>query len=64
MRFIFFLPILLFSFILQKLNAQKNTLTENVFIITLDGLRWQELFGGADDSLVTDIRFVKDTSHL
>lgn len=38
--------------------------TKNVFFITLDGLRWEELFGGADDSLIRDTRFVKDTSLL
>ena len=27
----------------------------NVFIITVDGLRWQELFSGADVSLLNDI---------
>ena len=26
--------------------------TRNVVLITLDGLRWQELFGGADESLM------------
>jgi hypothetical protein len=45
--------------------AQSTTLkTENVFFITLDGLRWQELFYGADDSLLTNIKFVKDTAVL
>lgn len=48
----------------QNLCAQKTANTQNVFIITLDGLRWQELFGGADDSLTTDTRFVKDTASL
>src|SRR5579871_284487 len=26
--------------------------TENVIVITLDGFRWQELFGGADETLM------------
>ncbi|MCB0572159.1 MAG: phosphoglyceromutase, partial [Phaeodactylibacter sp.] len=38
--------------------------TENVFIITLDGMRWQELYGGAVDSLMTDPEYVKDTAQL
>ena len=25
---------------------------ENVLVVTLDGFRWQELFGGADESLL------------
>ena len=27
--------------------------TENVVLITTDGLRWQEVFGGAEESLMT-----------
>ena len=25
---------------------------ENVIVVTLDGFRWQELFGGADESFI------------
>src|SRR5215203_4743374 len=32
----------------------------NVFIITLDGFRWQELFFGADSSLIHNERFTKE----
>lgn len=35
-----------------------------VVIFSFDGLRWQELFTGADSALVADIRFVKDTAAL
>lgn len=38
--------------------------TENVILITLDGLRWQELYAGAVDSLLLDKEFVKDTAGL
>jgi len=38
--------------------------TENLFLITIDGLRWQELFEGADIDLLTDPNYVKDTSQL
>ncbi|HMG66702.1 MAG TPA: alkaline phosphatase family protein, partial [Chitinophagaceae bacterium] len=37
---------------------------ENVIIITLDGFRWQEVFGGADDSLINDPKFSFDTASL
>lgn len=39
--------------------------TQNVLLVTLDGLRWQELFGGADESLI-DKEFggVKDEAAL
>ena len=43
--------------------AQKSQ-TEHVFLVTLDGLRWQELFGGADASLVGDKDYVKDPDGL
>ncbi len=38
--------------------------TENVFLITLDGLRWQELYQGGIDSLMNDNEYVKDTAEL
>lgn len=38
--------------------------TENIFIITLDGFRWQELFTGADSLLITNKDFVRDTAAL
>ena len=38
--------------------------TENIFIITLDGFRWQDLFTGADSLLVTNKEFVRDTAAL
>ena len=36
----------------------------NVFVITLDGLRWQELFQGADSSLINDTNYTTDTALL
>jgi hypothetical protein len=36
----------------------------NVFIITLDGFRWQELFFGADSALIHSSRFTKDSSVI
>lgn len=42
--------------------AQRQT--ENVFLITTDGLRWQEVFGGADSSLLFDPVFTSDTAKL
>lgn len=45
-------------------HAQNKRKTENVFIITLDGLRWQEVFTGADSLLITNKTFVKDPVGL
>ena len=36
--------------------------TENLFLITTDGLRWQEVFNGADPRLLSYPGFVQDTS--
>ena len=47
-----------------KICFAQDLQTENIFIITLDGLRWEELFGGADDSLTVSLDFVKDTASL
>jgi len=38
--------------------------TENVFLITLDGLRWEELFGGAVDSMMLSEELTKDTEDV
>jgi len=38
--------------------------TENIFIITFDGLRWQELFTGADSLLIDDSGYVKNPEKL
>ncbi len=35
--------------------------TQNIVLVTLDGFRWEELFGGAVDSLMNDPDYVKDT---
>ena len=45
------------------LNAQ-NLQTENVILITLDGMRWQEVFTGADSALTRDKQYVSDTIDL
>ncbi len=57
-----FLPIA-FLFSAGHCLAQ-NGPAENVILITFDGLRWEELYGGADDSLTFDARFVGDSEAL
>jgi hypothetical protein len=36
--------------------------TENLFIVTTDGLRWKEVFNGAERKLLTDKRYVSTDS--
>lgn len=38
--------------------------TENIVIVTLDGFRWEEVFGGADSLLINDSTYVRDTALL
>lgn len=38
--------------------------SENLFIITTDGFRWQELFGGADSILINSEKYTPDTSTM
>lgn len=42
--------------------AQPSTKTKNIFIITTDGFRWQEVFTGADTALLRNTKFVADTA--
>ena len=57
-----FLSVLIFIFV-SPLFAQQGK-TENVIIVTMDGFRWQEVFGGADDSLINNPAFSYDTAGL
>jgi Type I phosphodiesterase / nucleotide pyrophosphatase len=49
-------------FLLAGSNAQQQGDAPNIFIITIDGFRWQEVFTGADSALLNDPHFTKDTA--
>ncbi len=55
-----------FCFIISviSLQAQDSKPSRNIFIITTDGFRWQEVFQGADSTLLSDTSYVKDTSLI
>ncbi len=36
--------------------------TEHVILVTFDGYRWQEVFSGAEDKLINNPAWVKDSS--
>jgi len=55
----FSLLILLLS--CSAFSQQKN---ENIIIVTLDGLRWQEVFGGVDSLLMVNKNFTHDSESL
>jgi Type I phosphodiesterase / nucleotide pyrophosphatase len=45
-------------------SSQQLPVAENLIIITTDGFRWQELFGGADSAIINDENFTPDTSTI
>ncbi|MCX6337951.1 MAG: alkaline phosphatase family protein [Bacteroidetes bacterium] len=45
-------------------KAQINSNPPNIFIITTDGFRWQEVFKGADYKIISDTNYVSDTSLM
>ncbi|MEI6894581.1 MAG: alkaline phosphatase family protein [Colwellia sp.] len=53
--------------LLLSLSSHATSLDKqpkNLIIVTIDGLRWQELFTGADLSLINNDKFVRDNKHL
>ncbi len=57
MRYILVFTLLALSICVK---AQVSRKTENVILVTLDGVRWQEIFGGADTSLMKFQKELKD----
>jgi hypothetical protein len=54
--------LLLLALLGDVAHAQPAASPPNIFIITIDGFRWQEVFGGADSALLHDTRFTQDTA--
>jgi hypothetical protein len=48
--------------IVKKLPAQEPAQPENIFLVTVDGFRWQELFSGADSLILTNPAATADTA--
>ena len=54
-----------FTFLLTHLSFAQNKISDQkVVLITLDGLRWQELFTGADPLIIKNENFVKHPDDL
>src|SRR5579859_642779 len=47
-----------------SVTAQRLPKTRHLFIITIDGFRWQEIFTGADPLLISDKQYVRDTALI
>lgn len=58
--------ILFFLFLVLSFNSwsQSNRKTENVIVITLDGMRWQEVFGGIDSVLMNNKEYSPNPKSL
>jgi len=62
MRFKFFMPALL---LLIMQNSFGQSRIENIIIITTDGLRWEEVFGGMDSAIANNAKFhLGDSSDI
>ena len=58
------LLILSFIFFLLILTIPKKEKSPNIFLITLDGVRWQEVFYGIDKELIDNTNYVENKSLL
>lgn len=54
---------LVFIFCHACVSAQPKAKVENIIMITIDGCRWQEVFGGADSVLLFDEKFRKSDAR-
>lgn len=60
----FLLLPLLFTLLVSKTALGQEEKAQNVFIICMDGFRWQEIFNGADSSMINNPDYVKDTALI
>lgn len=58
------LSLALYLLTFSSIFGQNKYNTENVIIITFDGLRWEELYTGADPDLIENEKYVEDTQKL
>ena len=56
--------LLLASLLLPHHAASAEDPTENLLLVTLDGVRWQEVFGGIDLDLIEDERYATSPEFL
>src|SRR5260221_513569 len=55
--------LLIIAGFIHPATTSRNILqTENVIIVTLDGMRWQEVFRGADHALLLNKKYTHDSS--
>jgi len=54
----------IFFSMLIGLFAQAQSKNQNIVIVTLDGLRWQEVFGGLDQTLVSNNNYTREPEEI
>jgi hypothetical protein len=54
--------VIITAFIRPSSTRRRSLQTENIIIVTLDGMRWQEVFRGADRALLLNKKFTRDSS--
>jgi len=45
-------------------GTASSEINKNLVLVTIDGLRWQELFSGADLSMLNNKKFVREDHHI
>lgn len=55
---------LLVCLLCLTVSAFAQNKSQNIVIVTLDGMRWQEIFGGIDSALVVNKKFTNDSSDI
>lgn len=48
----------------SKSNATPVRKTQNIVMVAMDGMRWQEIFGGVDSSLMNDAVYTKERGDM
>ncbi|WP_417886029.1 sulfatase-like hydrolase/transferase [Zunongwangia sp.] len=64
MKKIFRISIFIIACLCGQLSKAQDKNDEKIIVITLDGLRWQELFGGADSLFINNESFVENREAL
>jgi len=54
-----FAPLFLTLLLLSVVPSQAEDASQNLVLVTLDGVRWQEVFGGVDPDLIGDERYTE-----
>jgi hypothetical protein len=44
----------------EVIAAQNSQTTKNVILVVMDGLRWQEVFNGADSAMINNKTYVSN----